>query len=644
MKWIFDPTPPSGNDKGESPFGAMLEDAASKIGNMTSLFVRETIANSADQRKQDNTHPVDIFIDFISISGNIKKTFKDSMDWDSLSEHVEAAMGDGQSSPTPTQINLKHSHTNMNNNEQPTLLVRVSDYNANGLIGAETEKEDNFHLFCKSVFKTSSSNLRQGSFGLGKGVFYHQSGLSTVLMSSYCDVDGQNKMRVFGRSELQSHVCEEGKNERGTEECDGPGFFGIPTETPRGHKAVSSIDDPNKELKNLFLDRDLEMGTGTSVISLAYKKEVSVENTIAHFNENIKKWFWPALCSSHKPINITIRQFNNHDHEEESDVIVSLTPEYKPFAKAFNGIDDSRDLNEIGTIASKDLGWDIPKKNEDACSSASWDNGRPFKANGIVKMHRSDAAFDTQHLVLKNHIAFLRNNLCVVKYEQINIFSEDTDSYFYGVFKGGDAKGDSIEDKKFSSLLRSAEPPLHNNWDYKYKIENTYDISKVHTFLTTLDRDIQNAATDLADVQEIRTSENLEHLASLFKFGKSGTGEVSRFISDSILDQDLNGRDISVKVKVNNLKEDGLDWEIDTYFAIDGINSSENNLILQKVDIDDESIEDKISINLGNKGASIKIDSSISSFIFNLHAAIPDILNDDLAERQDYKISVVSRG
>jgi hypothetical protein len=349
------------------------------------------------------------------------------MDWDSLSEHVEAAMGEGQSNPTPTQINLKHSYSNMNNNEQPTLLVRVSDFNANGLIGGETEKEDNFHLFCKSVFKTSSSNLRQGSFGLGKGVFYHQSGLSTVLMSSYCDVNGQNKMRVFGRSELQSHVCEEGKNERGTEECDGPGFFGIPTKTPRGHKAVSSIDDSNKELKNLFLDRDLDMGTGTSVISLAYKKEISVENTIAHFNENIKKWFWPALCSSHKPINITIRQFKNHDHEEEQDLKIKLTPEYKAFAKAFNEIDDSRDLNEIGGIASKDLEWDIPEKNKDACSSAPWDNGRPFKANGIVKMHRSDAAYDTQHLGLKNHIAFLRNNLCVVKYEEINIFSDDTD-------------------------------------------------------------------------------------------------------------------------------------------------------------------------------------------------------------------------
>jgi len=644
MKWIFDPTPPSGNDKGESPFGAMLEDAASKIGNMTSLFVRETIANSADQRRQDNTHPVDIFIDFISISGDVKKTFKESMDWKSLSQHVQAAMGEGQSNPTPTQINLKNSYSNMSNNEQQTLLVRVSDYNANGLVGAESSKEENFHLFCKSVFKTSSSNIRQGSFGLGKGVFYHQSGLSTVMMSSYCEIDGQNKMRVFGRSELQSHKCKDGEDERGTEECDGPGFFGIPTNSSRGHKAVSSINDPNTNLKNLFLDRDLNMGTGTSVISLAYKKETSVENTIAHFREDIKKWFWPALCSTHKPITITIRQFDNHEHDLEQDLKVKLTPEYKPFAKAFNDIEDSRDLNEIGSIASTDLTWDIPQKNKDACSDAAWDNGIPFKANGTVKMHRSDAAYETQNIKLKNNIAFLRNNLCVVKYEEINIFSEDTDSYFYGVFKGGDAKGDSIEDKKFSELLRSAEPPLHNNWDYKYKIENTYAVDKVKAFLAKINRDITNAASDLADVKEIRMSDNLEHLASLFKFGKSGTGEVSRFISDSVLDSDLNGREISVKVKVNNLRDKGLDWEIDTYFSIDGLNSLENNLILQKVDLEDESIKDKIIVNLEKKGASIKVDSSVSSFIYTIHATIPDILNNDLAERQDYKLSVVSRG
>ena len=59
----------------------------------------------------------------------------------------------------------------MENNDASSLLVRVSDYNANGLIGEETDKKSNFHLFCKSVFKTSTDNVRQGSLVLEK-VFY----------------------------------------------------------------------------------------------------------------------------------------------------------------------------------------------------------------------------------------------------------------------------------------------------------------------------------------------------------------------------------------------------------------------------------------------------------------------------------------
>ena len=642
MKWIFDPTPPSGDDRGESPFGAMLEDAASKIGNMTSLFVRETIANSADQRRHDNTHPVNLFIDFISVSGDVKKTFKDNLDWNSLSQHVEAAMEDGQSNPT--QIQLKNSLSNMSNNEQPTLLVRVSDYNANGLVGEERDRSSNFHLFCKSVFKTSKDNIRQGSFGLGKGVFYHQSGLSTVLMSSYCDIDGENKMRAFGRSELQSHECEDGQEYRGTKECSGPGFFGISSDSERGTNAISSTEESNTTLKNLFLDRDPEMGTGTSVISLAFKKDISIENTIANFSSDIKKWFWPALCASHKQITITIRQFKNHEHDDNQDLEVKLTPEYKPFAKALHELEDSKDLNIIGNIAAKEIEWDIPEKKIDVTQTPSWDDGRAFTASGVVKMYRSDATHDTQNMQLKNQIAFLRNNLCVVKYESISMFSEDSDSFFYGVFMGGDARGDSAMDKKFSDFLRSAEPPLHNNWNYAHKIENIFNLEKTPTFLTVLNRDIQNAANDLADVKEIRDSDNLEHLASLFKFGKSGTGDAKRYVSYSILDSDLNGRDISVKVKVNNLREESINWKIDTYFSIDEINSMENNLSLKNVSLDDKSIQDKIKINIEGKGVTMIIEPEITNFSYNIVATIPEILSDDLAERQDYKITVVSRG
>ena len=643
MKWIFDPTPPSGNEKGESPFGAMLEDAANSIGSMESLFVRETIANSADQKKVDNSHPVNLYIDFIEVFGDDKKKFKSEFGWSSFSEHVKASMGDIDDESNPTQSDLQSSFSNMDNDEEKTLLVRVSDFNANGLVGDETDESSNFFLFCKSVFKTSKDSVRQGSFGLGKGVLYHQSCMKTVLMSSYCNINDRNQMRVFGRAELPSHRCNEGSDYRGTPGCDGPGFFGIPEEIARGTKAISSITETDETLDCLFLNRDREMGTGTSAISLSYKVNGNIDHTIAHFKSDIQKWFWPALCKKNKPITVTIRRFENHRHLSDQDQDVKLGAGYKVFAKAYMQEETSKNLNNIGNIASKELSWDIPNK-KNFKDPASWNDGKAFSAKGLVKMYRSDPVMDTQNIVLNNRIALLRNKLCVVQYLPVTIFSDDDDSNFYGVFLAGEARGESLNDKKFSDFLRSSEPPLHNNWKYKHKIENIYNFTKptAHAFLNTIENNISDAANSLADIKESENSDSLDHLASLFKFGNSGTVDGNRFISDKVLDQRLDGRKISVTIQVNNLR-DNDDWRIETMLSINAINSKENNLVINSLDIDDPSLNDRVKVDLNGRGAEINISAEIPSLIYTIHATIPNIANDEMAERQDYKLSVVSR-
>jgi hypothetical protein len=644
MQWIFDPTPPSENEKGESPFGAMLEDAANNIGSMESLFVRETIANSADQRKVDNSHPVNLYIDFIEVFGDAKKNFKTEFDWSSFSKHVKASMGDIDGESNPTQSDLQSSYSNMGSDEEKTLLVRVSDFNANGLVGDETDKNSNFFLFCKSVFKTSKDSVRQGSFGLGKGVLYHQSCMKTVLMSSYCNVDGKDQMRVFGRAELPSHRCKEGSDYRGTQGCDGPGFFGIPEQITRGTKAISSITETDKTLDCLFLNRDRGMGTGTSAISLSYKLNGTIDNTIAHFKSNIQKWFWPALCKENKPITVTIRRFENHKHLSDQDQNIKLEAAYKVFAKAYLQEETSKNLNYIGNIASKELNWDIPKKKTFSDPN-SWNDGKAFSGKGLVKLYRSDPAADTQNISLNNSIALLRNNLCVVQYLPITIFSDDNDSNFYGVFLAGDARGESLIDKKFADFLRSSEPPLHNNWKYKHKIENIYDFTKptAHAFLNKIENNISDAANSLADIKESENSDSLDHLASLFKFGSSGTVEGTRFISDKVLNHTLDGREILVTIQVNNLRDNDDDWKVETLLSINAINSKENNLVINNLSLDDSSLNDRVGIDLDGRGAEINISPEISSLIYTIHATIPNIASDEMAERQDYKLSVVSR-
>ena len=58
LKWIFDPSPPSGREQGGDSFVESLE----KSGlNRIELFARESIANSADQKLPNTSSPVKIY-------------------------------------------------------------------------------------------------------------------------------------------------------------------------------------------------------------------------------------------------------------------------------------------------------------------------------------------------------------------------------------------------------------------------------------------------------------------------------------------------------------------------------------------------------------------------------------------------------
>jgi len=650
MKWIFDAISPDRTTEGGSAFDTLLESALG-AGNasgrkISEYFVRETIANCADQRRTDNTHPVDIFIDFIALSGDEKIAFKKEMNWQSLEEHLKAAMPEDQSNPI--YQSFKRAISRINNDERPITLVKVSDFNAIGLEGKEWDDEDkNFHLFAKSLFKTSSDTSRQGSFGLGKGVFYHLSSINTVLMSSYCNIGGANKMRLYGRSELPTHKSSEGLEDRkGEIRCKGRGYFGLTHETERGNTAVSSSDETQQTIKNLFLDRDLEMGTGTSIISVDFNLEGSIDNTMAHFERDIMKWFWPALCSEKKEINITIRRFNGHEHLAEQDKVVKLDAKYKPFSMAMRDDPNSKDLNTVGNIASEQIKFALPAKTIEP-SNQSWDDGKAFNANGMLKIYRHDSSYD-ENTGQQNKIALLRNNLCVVEYIGMSELPDISSSNFYGVFKAGRALGDSKEDEKFHDFLRSAEPPLHNNWKYRPKVGAIYNFTEnptAHSFLTGLYSSIQNAAINLTDIRDKQDNENLDHLAKLFNFGGAGSGENMRLISDKVLSKELDGRKVSVTVRVNNLQETPAEWKVETSLSLMAINNSENNLILDSIDFDkNEGINlDDINAESDGRSAIITASSSIKSFIFTINALQPEVVDTESAYRQKYKISVISR-
>ena len=97
MKWNFDIGSNNYNETGENTFSTMLEEAVKNFekngenDGLVSMFTREVISNSADQKIPGSTEPVKIFLDVISIDGDTKKEFKKLIDWNTLSKHIVAA-------------------------------------------------------------------------------------------------------------------------------------------------------------------------------------------------------------------------------------------------------------------------------------------------------------------------------------------------------------------------------------------------------------------------------------------------------------------------------------------------------------------------------------------------------------------------
>jgi hypothetical protein len=636
MNWGFDLQGANRNRQGQNSFGTQLDDVAEKVGGLISLFIREALSNSADQRLENSTHPAKIFIDVISITKDTKKNFKKAFGWVDLEKHIAAAAGTGTNDPTA--YDLSEARKNLNDDDSPTILVRISDYNSYGLCGPEDDHGDevtqalsdsqrkNFQLFAKSTFITSSEAGRQGSFGLGKGVLYHLSSLKTVLMSStILGSDGEHQIRTFGRTELPFHRCDD-------ESWDGPGFFGSADQDHLGrNRIISSYDNNHSALENLFLDRDPSLGTGTTATSIAFKAKderhkSNPEDLIAYFEKAVKKWFWPALSADKAPIEVTVRNFENKTLLSEKRIKPGL--EYEGFINSFKGNSNATSLVEVGNIVKKDLEWDIPAKK------LEFGNNPGFKGKGAVQIQLSDVV----NSELKNKIALIRDNLCVVQYEDIKLHS-DSSYFFYGTFSAGKARGNEEEDIRFFEFLRDAEPPLHDHWKYKTKIEMAYRIERVSSLLRSIHNDILDAAANIADIAAASNAVDYSHLEALFDLGKEGPSEGDRGISFKQFGEKLSGNQVSTKASIKNL-DDAEIWGAKIIFSIDEVSKREHDLALEQILIEGDASNVEVHIEDGTGFLSVKGQAEIIVYVI---AQINSPMTLAKARELTYSLTIFSR-
>lgn len=644
MKWIFKPIAGANDGQGDSAVSSMFRGHAKEFA-LGELFARESISNSADQKNKTNSDPAKIYIDIIDLFGEPKADFLNALDWPNLSSHIKDSIESAQSAKKKV---LARGLSNINSNTTPLSLVRISDFNTEGLSGPEDGSENseephgNFYLFARATFMTNEvEGVRQGSYGLGKRVFYETSDIDTVLMSStIMDLDGSLNTRSFGRVELNTHKTDHAGTEgwNPIQKWEGPGFFGIDDSYNNQVRASSSPNEDPKLLDKLWLNREKicpdegAISTGTSVISIAFDEWGAADNKLACFESEIKKWFWPALSQQDRELRIFLRIFDNHNIMTEKELRINDDSDtnWLPFVEAMQNNSNAEDLSNLGNITQNIINWDIPA-TVDANENDSHGN---FEAEGLLKVIKSEAENSSKH----NHLALLRNKLCVMNYIEIPNPANDN-CYLYGVFLAGHASTDI--DNYTYNFLRQSEPPLHNDWLYAHKVANFYKFVGSNSERKTkaaakLQKSIYSkirlALTDLVAAEAPVDRNNLDDLSSFFNFGKRTSGSTKDIVS-KIKDYSMNGRLLSFTINISNLKAlaaRNSSWTAEITSKINGINGyGESNLLITSVThVNLESVEQLVIYNQRSTWL-IEASRDIESYDVIIEAQVPSFFSDD---------------
>ncbi len=641
MKWIFKPIAGTNDGKGDEVASSFFRDKG-KDFSIGELFARESISNSADQRNRTNADPAKVYIDIIDLLGDPKINFLSAIDWPNLSSHIESSIDKAQG---PKKKILKRGLDRVNDGGQPLSLVRVSDFNTEGLTGPEDgrdssdDEDGNFYLFARATFMTNeAAGTRQGSFGLGKRVFYETSEIDTVLMSStILDDDGSLKTRSFGRVELTTHNCDHDGTEawNPVQKWEGPGFFGVDGTYNGQVRADSSINEDPQILDSLFLNRETicsdenTNATGTSVISVAFDEWGAADNKLAHFESEIKKWFWPALSLENKELKIYLRIFDNHNVMKSVELTINEDSDtnWMPYVHAMQNDSNATDITNINNLIEGTIPWIIPPTVE---QDESYSHNE-VEAEGILKVLKSDSI----NLTKSNSLALLRNKLCVMNYINIPPPAND-DCYLYGVFLAGHAL--EHKDDHAHNFLRQSEPPLHNDWTYSHKVANFYKFLGSNSDLRSkaalklqksIYSKIHTALSDLVAVEAPIDRNNLDDLSAFFNFGKRGGG-TKREIDSHILKYSIHEMTLTFNIKISNLKVlKNAFWTAEITSKLKGINGyGKNNLLITSIVPENADHVDQLIISNIKSVWMVKASPELETYNITVSAEVPNYFSE----------------
>ena len=401
----------------------MANSIATSTYSQAETFLRETLQNACDQKKNDVSQ-IEFVIDVFQVAGEKKKLF-------------DEFFSEARLSLDPLDFSkLKSAKT--------FEAMIVADKGTVGLVGpldaSIDETPSNFAGFFFNVGRQSSESSSGGSFGLGRTVLTNASEYSTILVYSQFLQKGKLGKRFMG-------MAIRGTFAHGGRRYTGRHWFG---------------KEPNKDsgLVNPFEDKDAEeyakafgmadyLGNETGFVAMVIGNAL-IENpdspTLAKSQrEEIIKdiqlaaciYGWPHMLGSRKNRSVNFKFCLDGNAIPEKDP--AKMPGLSEFVKCYEALN-----SQTEGVESKDIYFSPGGAKKEPTGKLAWLN---------IPTSQSDRDWAKKGSIPISAVALMRQANFVVKYLDVTQKLDQISTR--GIFKSN---------LNFDADFRKSEPVAHDDW------------------------------------------------------------------------------------------------------------------------------------------------------------------------------------
>ncbi len=428
------------------------------------VLAREATQNSLDERR-DPTRPVRVRYILHELTGEHLHRFLEAAQWESLRAHCTAAATSDQKVGRALAEGLREMEASGS-----LLLLRVDDYNANGLTGPEYEDGRFAAVVRRQLDSHKSDNRRAGgSYGLGKATLWATSRFGLVLINSTLSVphEGRTARRLIGRLDLPWR-------EVAGKAFAGPAWFGEP-DSDRAFENISrSWWGTAQETASLHLERESE-DTGTSFLVVGAHDAAAVaagDEGLQAMHEklcdSLAENFWAAMTGTDTVpplLEASVRTLRNG---AELIAETHIRPDQRRPAlaralRAYLARETVAELTGRTSVVERPVPLTVPPLRTDGKGAT------PVTHHAVLLVTPADNN-DRTH----SQVVSMRGNRMRITNRRPRGLGLGVEPYQAVLLAGFATIGDGEDVALAETFLRASEPPEHNRWEWTEELSDSY--------------------------------------------------------------------------------------------------------------------------------------------------------------------------